>query len=280
LLASLLWLNALAPSPLTLAVAESLAGQPRIDLPIPDGHDPHMISNQIPRALVIGLAGIIVPVLLVPLIGLTAGTDKPAYDLLRDLFVPLIGPLVAVLIPLLLFFVIPIGQNRERTAIALCQQYYDEEMRDSRNVGWRYFVTELRRATDDAKLARRDEFFGYLTNPEVHGTIEPALDAVFQKTTRVLDYFALVDECLARHAADPSIVRSFLLYYYLWWRDEIMEPLRNVKPLTTDNPKFRPGWWRPLKNLDALAGRANQPLRNPGSVPIAYPAPRQLPPTA
>jgi hypothetical protein len=212
-----------------------------------------MFSNQVPRALVIGLAGIVVPVLLVPLIGLSTGSGKPTYDLLRDLFVPLIGPLVAVLIPLLLFFVIPIGQNRERTAIALCQQYYDEEMRDARNVGWRHLVTELKRASDDQRMARRQEFYDYLTAPEAHGLIDPQLDAVFQKATRVLDYFALVDECLARRAADPGIVRSFLLYYYLWWRDEIMDPLRNVKPLATNNPKFKPGWWDALKHLDALA---------------------------
>lgn len=208
-----------------------------------------------PRALVIGLTGIAVPLLLIPLVGLTAGNGRHAYDLLRDLFVPLIGPLVAVLIPLLLFFVIPIGQNRERMALTLCQQYYTEEMRDARNAGWRHLVTELRRATDDERAARRKEFFAYLTTPEAHGVIDPLLDAVFQKATRVLDFFALVNECLGRGAADPDIVRSFLLYYYLWWRDEIMDPLRATGPIRTNDPKFKPGWWDPLKHLDGLANK-------------------------
>ncbi len=208
-----------------------------------------------PRALVIGLAGIAVPVLLIPLVGLTAGTDRHTYDLLRDLFVPLIGPLVAVLIPLLLFFVIPIGQNRERTALSLCQQYYAEEMRDARNAGWRHLVTELRRATDEERAARRTEFYAYLTTPEAHGVIDPLRDAVYQKATRVLDFFALVNECVARGVADPDIVRAFLLYYYLWWRDEIMDPLRAIGPIR-DDPKFKPGWWEPLKHLDGLAKKS------------------------
>ena len=222
-----------------------------------------MSSSPLPRALLIGLAGIAVPLLLIPVVGLTSGSGKPAYDLLRDLFVPLIGPLVAVLIPLLIFVVIPIGQNQERTAITLCQQYYAEEMRDARNAGWRHLVTELRRATDAEKAARRKEFYDYLTTPEAHGVIDPLLDAVFQKATRVLDFFALVNECLARRAADPDIVRAFLLYYYLWWRDEIMDPLRAIAPLRTNDPKFKPGWWDPLKHLDRLAGKGHEP-RPPG----------------
>ena len=49
---------------------------------------------------------------------------------------------------------------------------------------------------------------------------------------RVLDFFALVDGCLARGSADPDVVRDFLLFYYVWWRDEIMDPLRRTGPCT------------------------------------------------
>jgi hypothetical protein len=218
-----------------------------------------MSSTYLPRALVIGLAGIAVPVVGILLVGVSLSHGKAPYELLRDLFVPLVGPLVAVLIPLLLFFVIPSGQNRERTALALCQQYYTEEMRDARNAGWRHLVTELRRATDAEKAERRREFYAYLTTPEAHGAIDPRLDAVFQKATRVLDFFGLVNEVLARGTADEAIVKSFLLYYYLWWRDEIMDPLRACGPLDTADPKFRPVWWDRLAHLDALAGPKRSP---------------------
>lgn len=213
-----------------------------------------MSSSYLPRALVIGLAGIAVPVVCILVVGVALSTGKSSYELLRDLFVPLVGPLVAVLIPLLLFFVIPSGQTREKTALALCQQYYTEEMRESRNAGWRHLVIELRRATDGEKAERRREFFDYLTSPDAHGAIDPRRDEVFQKLTRVLDFFGLVNEVLARGSADERLVRSFLLYYYLWWRDEIMDPLRRCGALATADPKFKPVWWDRLTFLDALAG--------------------------
>jgi hypothetical protein len=214
-----------------------------------------MSSSYLPRALILGLTGIAVPVVCILLVGVWLSVGKTSYELLRDLFVPLVGPLVAVLIPLLLFFVIPSGQNREKTALALCQQYYAEEMRDARNAGWRHLVIELRRATDAEKAERQREFFRYLTSPDEHGAIDPRRDEVFQKLTRVLDFFGLVNEVLARGSADEHLVRSFLLYYYLWWRDEIMDPLRACGPIGTNDAKFKPVWWDRLTHLDALAGR-------------------------
>ena len=52
--------------------------------------------------------------------------------------------------------------------------------------------------------------------------------------SRVLDFFALVNGCLARGVADPDLVRDFLLFYYLWWRDEIMDPLRKTQRILAD----------------------------------------------
>lgn len=213
-----------------------------------------MSSTYLPRTLVVGLIALAVPVLTLLLAGLATGNGKTQYELVRDLFVPLVGPLVAVLVPLLLFFVIPSGQNRQRTALELCQQYNAEEFREARNTAWKHFVIDRRRDGPEERAARLDEFVKYLTSPEMHGHIDPTRDAVYQKATRVLDFFALVNEYVGRGNAEASLVRAFLLYYYLWWRDEIMQPLRQLRDIPND-PKFKPSWWDPLIHLDALANK-------------------------
>ncbi len=185
--------------------------------------------------------------------GVLAADGKTGYELVKDLFVPLVGPLVAVLIPVVLFFVIPLGQSRQKLALDLCAQYFGEEMRDARNVGWRHFVTEQRQLPPVRRAERLVHFLDYLSNPEVHRSVDPQTDAVYQKTSRVLDFFAMVNGCLARGVADPDLARDFLLFYYLWWRDEIMDPLRNTRRITADHPKVKPVWWDPLAHLDALA---------------------------
>lgn len=205
------------------------------------------------RALIIGLSGIALPVLLMLGVGMTVSAGKTGYEVVRDLLVPLVGPLVAVLIPILLFYVIPMSQTRQRLALDLCAQYFSEEMRVARNVGWWHFVTEQRKVNDADRQARLLHFLDYLTNPETHRSVNPEIDAVYQKASRVLDFFAMVDGCLARGVADPDIVRDFLFFYYLWWRDEILDPLRRARQLVDDQPRYRPNWWRPLRNLDALA---------------------------
>jgi len=210
-----------------------------------------MSSTYLPRALVAGLIALAVPVLALLFAGLATSQGKPAYDLVRELFVPLIGPLVAVLVPLLLFFVIPSGQNRQRTALELCQQYNAEEFREARNTAWKHFVIDRRREQPEERAIRLAEFLSYLTTPEMHGHVDPTRDAIYQKATRVLDFFAVVNEYVGRGNAEPSLVRAFLLYYYLWWRDEIMDPLRNLRAIA-DDPKFKPSWWDPLVHLDAL----------------------------
>lgn len=211
-------------------------------------------NHAAPRALVFGLAGIAAAVILLLAAGVAAADGRTGYELIRDLFVPLIGPLVAVLIPVIVLFVIPLGQSRQRLALDLCTQYFGEEMRDARNVGWRHFVTEQGQLPPARRAERLGHFLDYLSDPEVHRSVDPATDAVYQKASRVLDFFALVNGCLARGAADPEITRDFLLFYYLWWRDEIMDPLRGARRIAADHPKVRPVWWDPLTHLDALAG--------------------------
>jgi hypothetical protein len=211
--------------------------------------------NALPKVLLVGLACIVTPMVMILLIGLTAGAGRPTYELLRELFVPMIGPLVAVFIPLMLFFILPMGENRQKTALDLCQHYFSEEMREARNTGWRYFVIDQRRANESIRAERHEWFYKYLTNPEAHGEMEPGLDIIFQKAARVLDFFALVNEVLGRHSADAGIVKSFLVYYYLWWRDEIMVPMRTHHTIDTNDLKVKPGWWDPLVHLDRLAKR-------------------------
>ncbi len=207
----------------------------------------------LPRVLVSALAGLAAVVGVVVLLALLLAEEKRPYELVKDLVLPLIGPVVAVLVPTLLLYVIPRNQSRERFALDLCAQYYTEEMRHARNVGWELFVTAQHRETPARQVERLNDFLDYVTNPDAHRAIDPRQDEVYQRATRVLDFFALVDSCLLRGAADPDLVRSFLLYYYLWWRDEILEPLRATRRVNTDDPKLKPPWWEPMTQLDGLA---------------------------
>jgi hypothetical protein len=201
------------------------------------------------RALLAGLSGVTVPVLVLLAVGLTAAEDRTRYDLIRDLFVPLVGPLVAVLVPTILLYVIPYGQDRHKTALRLCEQFLGEELRESRNVAWRYFVTEQQELPAGRRAERLAHFRDYLRRQQVHLTISPELDTVYQKMNRVLDFFALVNGCVQRGTADPELVRESLMFYYVHWRDGIMEPLRQGG----DFGAARPAWWPPLAALDRLA---------------------------
>lgn len=210
-------------------------------------------SFNLPRVLVSALGGLAAVVGLIVLVALLVAEEKRPYELVKDLLLPLVGPVVAVLVPTLLLYVIPRNQSRERFALDLCAQYYTEEMRNARNTAWEHFVTSQHRETPARQVERRNIFLDYMTSPEAHRGIDPKQDEVYQKATRILDFFALVDACLARGAADPDIVRSFLLYYYVWWRDEILDPLRRCRQLNTDSPKTKPPWWDAMAQLDKLA---------------------------
>jgi hypothetical protein len=127
-------------------------------------------------------------------------------------------------------------------------------MRLARNIGWQHMVTEQRQLPPIRRAEKLNHFLDYLTNPEVHRGIDAKQDEIYQRTTQVLDFFAIVNGSVGRGAVDPGIVRAFLLYYYLWWRDEIMDPLRKTRRIATDHPKFKPIWWEPMVHLDSLAG--------------------------
>jgi hypothetical protein len=212
-------------------------------------------NTRIPRALIVAVLAITFLVGVMLLAALLVAPAKEPYELIKDLFVPLIGPFVAVLIPVVVLFIIPYGQTRQKLALDLCTQYFSEEMREARNIGWRHFVTEQRQEPPIKRAERLNRFLDYLSVPEVHRAVDAEVDATYQKTSRVLDFFALVNGCIARGVADPDLVRDFLLFYYLWWRDEIMDPMRRTNRIIADHPKVRPVWWEPLKYLDALAER-------------------------
>ncbi|MGL6075406.1 MAG: hypothetical protein ACRC8S_14720 [Fimbriiglobus sp.] len=207
------------------------------------------------RMVILGVLGVAIPVGILLTAGIVSAENKSTYELIKDLFLPLISPLVAILIPVILLFIIPSNQNRQRLALDLCSQYFSEEMRDARNVGWRHFVTEQRQLPPVRRAERLNHFLDYLSNPEFHRIVDPGLDATYQKASRVLDFFAMVNGCVSRGVADSDMVRDFLLFYYLWWRDEIIEPMRKTQRVIADHPKVRPLWWEPLTHLDRLVDK-------------------------
>ena len=211
----------------------------------------------IPRLYIVALAAgvscVLIPALILLLVGITAAKDKTTYELVKDLFLPLVSPLVAIMIPVIVLFVIPYGQSRQKLSLELCTLYFSEEMRDARNTGWQFFVTEQRQLSPIRRAERLNHYLDYLSDPETHRCIAPERDVVYQKVSRVLDFFAMVNGCLERGNADPDIVRDFLLFYYLWWREEIMTPLRKTERIRSDNPKNKPVWWDPMTQIDNLA---------------------------
>lgn len=178
----------------------------------------------------------------------------PIHQLFKDFVIPLIAPVVAIVVPTILFYVIPRRWNRHNLAIALFEGFYGEEMRQARLAAWSHFVTEMRPEDGERRRQRFDLFRAFLTEPEVGRRVDEATHGLLQKTSRVLDYFAIVDGCLARGAVDPNMVRSFLAYYWFWWRQMVLKPLCE-KPLPSVTPQhFLPPWWRGLPHLDRACG--------------------------
>ncbi len=208
------------------------------------------------RALLAAALGVALPVGMILALGVASAGDKARYELVKDLFVPLVGPLVAVLIPVVVLYVIPFSQGRQRLSLDLCAVYFAEEMRDARLVAWQHFITEQRQLPPVRRAERLNHYLDYLSRPEVHRSVDRATDLVYQKTSRVLDFFAIVNGCVARGSADPDVVRDFLLFYYLWWRDEVLDPMRRTQRIRPGEVKALPSWWGPLSSLDALAAPA------------------------
>ncbi len=181
------------------------------------------------------------------------------YEIAKDFLLPLMGFTAAIIVPFLTFVILPRARDRRRTALDLFTAYTTDDMRQTRNEVWAYFVFEVADNPQE-RNQRFDQYLDYLTEKERWSTI-PSREAmaVFQKASRVLDSFAFVEACLRNRLANACLVRFFLGRFYLWWRDELMLPLRQRRRIDTSNPLFVPLWWRPLVNLDRLAGAAAQP---------------------
>jgi hypothetical protein len=184
------------------------------------------------------------------------------YQFVKDFLLPLMGPAVAIIVPVLIFVILPRARDRRRTALDLFTAYTADDMRTARNEVWAYFVSEV--AGNPQEQDRRfNQYLDYLTEKR-WGTIQaPETLVVFQKSSRVLDYFVFVEACLRHGMANKCLIRCFLANFYLWWRDEVMAPLRQLRQIDTSHPRYVPLWWRPLIHLDRLAGVPAQPSAAP-----------------
>lgn len=211
--------------------------------------------KQLPAVLSIVAGCVLFGVFTLVVVALASRAEKSSYDLIKDVVIPMLGPVVAICIPTILLYVIPLSQNQQKTAIDLFNIYNDEDMRVARNEGWKHFVTD-RLAHSPAERDRTlDDFLRFLAEPDVNRMIDPVVHAVYQKTSRVLDFFGVLDHCLERNTVAREMIHSFFGYYYQWWRDEIIAPLRSRARSEHSEPRYLPAWWRELKYLDSLCER-------------------------
>jgi hypothetical protein len=180
------------------------------------------------------------------------------YQLAKDFLVPLAAPTVAIVVPVIIFLILPRARDRRRTALDLFTAYNTEDMRTTRNQVWAYFVSEVA-GNPQERNKRFDQYLDYLTEMRWNSVLAPETMAIFQKTSRVLDYFVFVEACLRNGLANQCLIRCFLAHFYLWWREAFIVPLRQRRQIETCNPRCVPLWWHPLINLDRLAGVPAQP---------------------
>jgi hypothetical protein len=184
------------------------------------------------------------------------------HEFTKDFLLPLMAPTVAIVVPVVIFFILPRSRDRRKTALDLFTAYTADDMRTTRNEVWAYFVSEVA-GNPQEQNKRLDQYLDYLTELRWSSVIAPETMAVFQKASRVLDYFVFVEACLRHRLANESLIRCFLGHFYLWWHENMMVPLRQRRQIATSSPRFVPLWWRPLGHLDRLAGVADQPSSAP-----------------
>ena len=216
---------------------------------------PVRFLKQIPSALLLVAGCGLVTVIVLVIVALLAKAEKSSYDLIKDVVIPVIGPIVAILIPTVLFYIIPLGQNQQKNAIDLFNIYNTEDMRIARNEGWKHFVSDRQALSPPDRNRILDDFLRYLTEPDVNRQVPSDIHALYQKTSRVLDFFGVLDHCLERNTIAREMIYSFFGYYYLWWRDEIMIPLRERPLMQHGLPRYLPAWWKELKSLDEMCER-------------------------
>lgn len=186
----------------------------------------------------------------------SAPTGTTPYEVIKSIVVPLFSPVVAILVPTVLFYLIPLWQTREKLTIELFGSFHTEEMRKARSEAWTYFVVERRRLDPKDADARLDGFLAFLTERDINCAVDDLAFEKYQKLSRVLDFFNIVNTGLERGTLDPSMVRSFLGYYYVWWSDELLSALRRRPRVSgKDDPRYELQWLSELKALDSTCGK-------------------------
>lgn len=175
-------------------------------------------------------------------------------NILRDVVIPLISPVVTVFASAVFVYIIPARQNRRKTAMDFFDTFYSEEMRSTRLLAWKFLVTDLQSAPESDRIARRQAYVDYATELIIKQTVDSQTISDYQRVSRVLVFFALVETCLQNKTVDESMVRSILGWYYIWWRDEVLTPLRELHIETHVGTKTTPIWLNEFKYFDRLCG--------------------------
>lgn len=194
------------------------------------------------------------------------------HEFIKDFMIPLLAPTVAIIVPTILFYVIPRRWQRYHLALEFFDKFNGEEMRQARLDAWSYFVTQTGPEDHVRRDQRLREFLEFLTEPEIGRRVDRSTHDVFQKTSRVLDFLAIVDGSLGRGAVDRRMLRSYLAYYYVWWREMVLEPLWRERDRLGDWPRRHlPVWHRGLPHLDGLTGlgHAASQQKKPAGTPPA-----------
>ncbi len=215
---------------------------------------PRKLRNSFPLARVATALGVAVAALLGWARWLAP--ERPAYEFARDFVLPLVGPLVAIVIPILIFHILPMAQTRHHAALALFQEFFREEMRIARRDAWQGMIAARHAAGEPAGQQRLDQFLRYYADPEAGRRITPEDHELFQKAARVLEFFALTESLLQRNAVERGLVKSFLSYYYLTWSEDLLAPLRNRPWPRAGSAGRQPPWLVPLAELDRLCANA------------------------
>src|SRR5262245_52920693 len=91
---------------------------------------------------------------------------KTGYEFAKDVVIPLVSPIVAILVPTMLFYVIPLTQTQQKGALDLFTTFSSEDMRQARNEAWIHFVIELRNLPEAEQHRPLDDFLRHLFEPE------------------------------------------------------------------------------------------------------------------
>jgi len=180
-------------------------------------------------------------------------TGKSSYEFAKDIVLPLVSPLVSILIPTVLFYVIPLSQNRQKAAIELFTSYFDKEMKEARVDAWDYYVTERLALPVAQQDLRLDSYLRFVTDPTYDQQVPKDQHTKMQSLGQVLNYFVIVNAGLEAGLLDKTLTRAFVVHYYLWWREEVFVKLRSRPVIQSRNPRFRPLWFDDLVELDKIA---------------------------